>query len=152
MPHLVLMVGLPGAGKTTRARQLEVSLPALRLTPDEWILRLLGADAGRPAQDAIRDSVEAVLTDLAMRALTLGVNVILDFGFWSREERDRFRALGETVGASSEIVFVDAPLTELKRRVSTRSPHNTLSISATEMDEFARAFEPPEPDELQVRV
>jgi hypothetical protein len=33
---LYLVVGLPGAGKTTRARELEATLPALRLTPDEW--------------------------------------------------------------------------------------------------------------------
>jgi adenylylsulfate kinase-like enzyme len=31
-----LIVGLPGAGKTTHAKELEISAPALRLTPDEW--------------------------------------------------------------------------------------------------------------------
>ena len=31
-----LIVGLPGAGKTSRAKELEISTPALRLTPDEW--------------------------------------------------------------------------------------------------------------------
>ena len=41
---LYLMVGLPGAGKTTRARQLAVEAPALRLTPDEWMIPLFGRD------------------------------------------------------------------------------------------------------------
>jgi len=31
-----LIVGLPGAGKTTHAKELEISASALRLTPDEW--------------------------------------------------------------------------------------------------------------------
>ncbi len=37
-----LIVGLPGAGKTTRAKELEISASALRLTPDEWQLMLFG--------------------------------------------------------------------------------------------------------------
>jgi predicted kinase len=37
---LYLLVGLPGAGKTTKDRQLEVQAPALRLTLDEWMIPL----------------------------------------------------------------------------------------------------------------
>ncbi|HFV7913323.1 TPA: hypothetical protein ACIYLT_004896 [Escherichia coli] len=33
------MVGLPDSGKTTRAKKLERSVPAVRLTPDESHLR-----------------------------------------------------------------------------------------------------------------
>ena len=36
---LLLMVGLPGAGKTTRAKELAAAYRALRLTPDEWMIR-----------------------------------------------------------------------------------------------------------------
>jgi len=39
---LYLLVGLPGAGKTTKARRLEVEVPALRFTPDEWLKILFG--------------------------------------------------------------------------------------------------------------
>ena len=35
-PTLTLMVGLPGAGKTTRAKELEQATGAVRFTPDEW--------------------------------------------------------------------------------------------------------------------
>ncbi|NGO75189.1 AAA family ATPase, partial [Streptomyces sp. YC504] len=40
MTTLFLMVGLPGAGKTTKARQLAEEDHALRLTPDEWMIPL----------------------------------------------------------------------------------------------------------------
>ncbi|MFJ3828752.1 AAA family ATPase [Streptomyces sp. NPDC090046] len=42
-PRLVLLCGLPGAGKTTVAKRLVPELSAVRLCPDEW-LALLGLD------------------------------------------------------------------------------------------------------------
>src|SRR6266576_1103308 len=88
---LHLMCGLPCAGKTTLAKQIEHERRALRLTPDEWITRLFGADLSVEALDAARDPVERMLWDLAARILSLGVDVILEFGFWSRSEREEFR-------------------------------------------------------------
>ena len=40
---LFLMVGLPGSGKTTRAKELERETGAIRFTPDEWHLFLQNA-------------------------------------------------------------------------------------------------------------
>ncbi|WP_245789844.1 AAA family ATPase [Streptosporangium canum] len=51
---LFLTVGLPGAGKTTRARQLAKEHKALRLTPDEWMIPLFG----EPEADGKRDVLE----------------------------------------------------------------------------------------------
>ena len=56
-----LMVGLPGSGKTTRAKELERALPAVRLTPDEWHLSLFGDDLGHPEHDTRHDAIEALL-------------------------------------------------------------------------------------------
>jgi len=44
MATLHLIVGFLCSGKTTFAKKLEQELPALRLTPDEWHLRLFGND------------------------------------------------------------------------------------------------------------
>ncbi|MEM6338151.1 MAG: AAA family ATPase [Bacteroidota bacterium] len=42
-PTLVIICGLPGAGKTTHARRLERELDAVRFGPDEW-MEALGMD------------------------------------------------------------------------------------------------------------
>lgn len=41
-PTMFLMVGLPGAGKTVRARELAAARHALLLNPDAWMIPLLG--------------------------------------------------------------------------------------------------------------
>src|SRR5919206_203021 len=81
MATLHLMVGLPCSGKTTRARELEYKCSALRLTPDEWQLRLFGQDAEDPEHNVRHSLMEALLWEIASRALVLGTNVILDYGF-----------------------------------------------------------------------
>ena len=96
-----LMVGLPGAGKTYRAKELEISASALRLTPDEWQIALFG-DQNPPDK---RDLVEGKLVQLGMRAAELGVNVVLDFGFWSKDERSALRWIAGTVGARSQVGY-----------------------------------------------
>ena len=35
--RLIIVCGLPGSGKTTHAKQLEVGLAAVRFCPDEWM-------------------------------------------------------------------------------------------------------------------
>ncbi len=121
MATLHLMVGLPCSGKTTLARRLESEKAALRLTADEWQLRLFGQDAEEPEHDARHTLIETMLWDIASRALALGTNVILDFGFWAREEREDFRLRAKQLGASSEVHFLDVPEDELMRRLAVRN-------------------------------
>ena len=116
MATLHLMVGFPCSGKTTLAKKLEQELAALRLTPDECQVALFGQDAEEPEHDARHSLIEAMLWKIASRALELGTNVILDFGFWTRAERADFAAKAAALGATCQIRFDDVPLDELERR------------------------------------
>ena len=80
-PTLFLMVGLPGAGKTARARELASERQALLLTPDAWMISLF--DGVQP--DGKRDILEGHLIALATEALRLRLSVVLDFGLWTRD-------------------------------------------------------------------
>jgi predicted kinase len=147
MPVLHLICGLPGSGKTTLARELERDLPALRLAPDEWMARI----AGDGYDQAKRTAVEAVQWELAAQALRLGVDVILENGFWSRGERDDFRARAKAVGAETRLHFLDISRTELLRRLTLRNaaaPPDTFSVTETQLDLWSTWFEAPTPDEL----
>jgi predicted kinase len=148
MATLFLICGLPGSGKTTLARRLESEHGALRLTPDEWMMRIVrgGSD------EATRAAVESVQWEIAQRVLTLGVNVILESGFWTRSERDRFRARATELGAETKLMFLDASRDELAARIAARNdslPPNTFRVEEAQLDDWIRVFEPPTADELE---
>lgn len=155
MTTLHLMVGLPCAGKSTLAKQLEHEHSALRLTTDEWHVRLFGQDAEHPEHDARHMLIEAMLWNIASRALELGTNVILDFGFWAREEREDYRNRAKQLGASSEVHFLDVSADELLRRLAIRNaqPSQTsFYIPEAMMIPWIGFFQRPTPDELERRA
>jgi predicted kinase len=95
-PTLFLTVGLPGTGKTTEAKQIELEYQALRLTKDEWMKALYGHDNPESASDVI----EGRLIQMGLRALELGVNVVIDYGLWGRDERKALRQAAADAGAA----------------------------------------------------
>ncbi|HYZ93011.1 MAG TPA: ATP-binding protein [Actinomycetota bacterium] len=148
------MVGLPCAVKTTLARTLETEHSAMRLTTDEWHLRLFGQDAEDPEHNARHSLIESLLWEVASRALALGNDVTLDFGFWAREEREDYRSRAKQLGASTEVHFLDVSPEELYRRVARRnSQPSTSSFQIPEgmMKRWIALFEKPTPDELRRR-
>lgn len=152
MPTLYLMVGLPCSGKTTRAKELENEVSALRLTPDDWHVTLFGHDIYDPEHDKRHGLIEALLWQIAERALALGTNIILDFGFWAKEERDDFRSRAQKLGARSEIVFMGVQEEELMRRVKARNENltNTIHYIPEEMMiSWIQFFQEPDAEELR---
>ncbi len=71
-------------------------------------------------KDTIGRSDRSSASNIAQRALYLGTNVVLESGFWSREERHWFRARATELGADSKLIFLDVPLGELRRRLALR--------------------------------
>ena len=154
IPTLYLTCGLPCSGKTTLARQIEQEQGALRLTADEWIMLSHGNDPAAARDGTIRTSIEAGLLDLAVRVLSLGVNVVIDFGVWSRSEREAFRSRAAQVGARSELHFLDVPLDILLDRLRLRNadlPPGTFAVDEAELRLWSTWLEPPGAEELQPR-
>jgi predicted kinase len=148
------MVGLPCSGKTTLAQKLESDQSALRLTPDEWQVRLFGQDAEEPEHDVRHTLIETMLWNIASRALALGMNVILDFGFWARDEREDFRLRAKKLGARSEVHFLDVSEDELMRRLAERNSmmsQDSFHIPEASMKPWIAFFQRPTPDELERR-
>ena len=147
VPTLYVMVGLPAVGKTHRAKQIEASVGALRLTKDEWMLPLFG-NLTNENQSGL---VEGRLVWLALRALRLGANVVLDFGVWSRVERSALRHLAKGAGAKCELVYLDVDGEAQRHQRDQRevqSPQTTVPINDELLAIYRSKFEVPAEDEL----
>ena len=144
---MLLMVGLAGAGKTTRAQELAAAHRALRLTPDEWMIPLFG----EPLADGKRFVLEGRLISVALQALRLGTSVVLDYGLWGRDERSALRWLARSVGAACQVVYLpvdkDVQLARIAYRQAT-TPERTFPMSETDVDQWREQFQAPDAAEL----
>jgi len=151
-PVLTLMVGLPCSGKTTLAKKLERETNAVRFTPDEWHIFLFGNDFHvDDGHDQRHDQIEALMWKLGRELLTKGISVILDFGFWAKEQRDEKRAEAKALGAKVQICYLDTPLSELLLRLEQRNQTGTevfTTITPEDIKEWSSIFQPPEKEEL----
>jgi len=130
---LFLIVGLPGAGKTERAKELAVEHAALRLTPDAWMRPLFGD----PQPPGKRDVLEGRLIWLAFEALRLGTDVVLDFGLWGRDERSSLRWLAHSAGASCHVIYLPVDRATQVERIQQRemrTPDATFVMTEADVD------------------
>jgi predicted kinase len=141
------MVGLPGAGKTVRARELAAERGALLMTPDAWMVSLFG----QSQPEGKRDLLEGHLIALAVDALRLGLSVVLDFGLWGRDERSALRWMAASVGASCQVTYLPVDREVQLSRVRSRwerTPEETFPMTEAELDAWRGQFDMPDADEL----
>ncbi len=142
---LILICGLPGAGKTTLAKKMAGELSGVRFCPDEWM-----EDLGVSLWDAgFRDKLEKRFWVLGKELLQLGQTVILEYGFWGKSERDEKLQEARTLGASVELHFLDTPVEVLKERLAERGMEGDLTI-ITKLEEYSGQFQRPDEAELKL--
>jgi predicted kinase len=145
-PTLYLVFGRPGAGKSTRAQAILAATKAVHISPDEWIV---GLGVSLVDYD-FRFKLQDVMLAHAGSILRAGASVVVEFGSWSRDERESIRRTGAEAGAATELHYLDAPMDELARRVRARGGPDAESLVTDILIGLVDKFEPPTADEISL--
>jgi predicted kinase len=107
-----------------------------------------------PLPEDVRAGIEAHLRARLLELVAHGVDVVLDFSFWSRRMRDDYRALLASSGVVPETVYLATDrYTVLARMRERRGEHSDdFVLPEAVVAQYFDHFEPPTPDEGPLQV
>ena len=154
-PIVYVICGFIGAGKTTFAKQLEKTTGAVRITKDEWLIRLIGNDPTIDGFAEYDNKICELSRDVAFYLAEKGIDVIIDEGFWAREQRVELKRRIEAIGAKEVLYYVEVPIETIRDRVVERNNNLTgdsFNIGREMLDHYLKYWQPPSNDEDYVFV
>lgn len=106
MSKVIMMCGICGSGKTTYAKKKEQE-GYIRLSIDEEMWKLYGRkgiDYPEEQYEKLSEQVEAALQKKLLSLIQQGKDVVIDFSFWSKENRNVYKELIQKAGAETELL------------------------------------------------
>ncbi len=140
--RLTIVAGPTGSGKTTTTDRIVAETGAIRLSADDAMTA-----AGVDLWDVeARARIEAEQrTDLG-RLLADGRDVVVEWGSWTRAERDELRTIANAAAAEVDLIWLDAEPAELYERVRARGREDP-PITLADLELWHTWIERPTPDE-----
>lgn len=154
-PIVHLLFGIPGCGKTRFATNLAARGRCVALSHDEWIVGLLGPQPGSEEFQRFAAPIHELLWLQTEKLVRAGRDVALDFGFWTRVERDAARARVQAMGVQACFYAFECTAQQAWSRISRRNAHESgsaIHISEDTFNLLVPKIEPPMPDEQFVLV
>lgn len=158
LPIVVMMCGVAGSGKTTYAQQLEKE-GYLRLSIDEELWSnygRYGIDYPIEKYDEYSETVEQKLADKLIMLIQQKKNVVIDFSFWQRARRDKYKQLIEEAGGQWRLIYMKATHELLRIRLKKRSErfdaNAAFQITDNVLNAYLDGFEEPLAEESAIVI
>lgn len=151
-PILYLMVGYPGAGKTTISRLISKRTGAVHLWADAERHKMFG----KPTHSQ-EESVQLYeyLNHRAAELLANGESVVFDTNFNFASDREKLRDIAKQRDAETKVVWLTTPV-EVAREKAVHPPEmrNGYMIGMTEQefDSIVSKLEPPTKNEKVIKL
>ncbi|HTW92028.1 MAG TPA: AAA family ATPase [bacterium] len=161
-PKLVVMMGLPGVGKTYVARRLAERTGAFHFLSDSVRKQLLGIPVGSRQVENFGGGIykgdisEKTYAELLRRAqvfLSAGFSVIADATFLSEDSRERALKAAAKAAAPVLFVFADCPERTVRSRLRKRAGEYSFSDATIDIyREMKSRFNPPQVGPGTIRI
>lgn len=157
MGKVICICGKISSGKTTYREKLCRESNAILLSVDQVMLNIFGLYAG-DRHDEYATGAQKYLLEKSVELLEMNIDVVLDWGFWSKESRRRIKEFYAERGAECQLHYIDIPDSTWGRRIAKRN----IDIEAGRtqayiVDEnlaakFESMFEKPDKEEIDVWI
>ena len=157
MAKVMIMCGKICSGKSTHSNKLKAENHAVILSVDEITLALFGQGAGEK-HDYYVEKLEEYLYQKSLDIIEAGINVILDWGFWTKNERAYARHFYGSRDIEYEFYYIDIDDGEWNRRLEQRNREivehrsNAYLVDSGLAAKFGAIFEKPDRSEIDVWV
>lgn len=151
MAKIILIFGMVCSGKTTQAKLIAQTQDVIRFSPDEWLESISGDKNNREFADKYRDNLEQLQWNFAKGLLNKNISVLLENGFWSKEERMKYISYAKENGFEIEIYIMDTDKAVIVDRLYRRNAdlkYGHFSATSEEIDLWFTWMHRPEKDEL----
>ena len=101
-----LICGKICSGKTTYTKKLIQAEKAVNLSVDEITLSLFGSHCG-DMHDTYCQRTKNFLFNKSLEIVQNGINVILDWGFWSKKDREFAKTFYAENGIQTELHYIE---------------------------------------------
>ena len=153
MAKVYLICGKLCCGKTTYSQKLCAENDAIVLSVDELTLTVFGQNCGEKHDEYVLNAKKYLLNK-SLALIDKNINIVLDWGFWTRKEREFTKDFYKSRGIDCELHYIDISDDVWKARTEQRNQTVlTGKTSAYYVDEnllakFNSIFEAPSEDEI----
>jgi hypothetical protein len=157
MANVILICGKICSGKSMYAEHMCVKNNAALLSVDEITLALFGQYCGEKHDDYV-ERTQNYLFDKSLELINVGINVVLDWGFWMKKERDFARGFYNSRNIECEFHYIDISDETWKARLNKRNrailagKTNAYYVDDNLAAKFGALFEKPGRNEIDVWV
>ena len=120
MAKVYILCGKICSGKSTYSQQLRKDKKAVILSVDDITLTLLGQNGG-DTLDVYVEKLEQYFFQKSVEIVETGINVVLDWGFWTKTERDFAKQFYGSRGIEYEFHYISINDEEWYRRLEKRN-------------------------------
>ncbi len=157
MAKVIMVCGKICSGKSTYAERLRRENNAVLLSIDEIMLAMFGQYVGEMHDEYVAQT-EKYLYGKSLEIVGSGINIVLDWGVWTKAERAEAREFYKSRGIDYELHYIDVSDEVWRERINKRnSAISNGRLDAYYIDEnlaakFGAIFEPPDDEEIDVRI